>query len=327
MVTPDTGAKRMRPSLPHVPVKPLPSCHAHRQDRVSRPDRRASTCHPRRTRGTGRPATRRPTLLPRCRPPVAHQRQTRIGARFEFAPAGAVATSASCDPSGEKKKKGVVAMRGTSSPRAVIPGMVRTFQGCLTVERPPRRRRRGATEPTPRRSRRRAHTTTTVVVVHSRARFPTVCAGDVRRANALLNPPKLVDQISRGLPACLRIFRETFAHDAIEGAAARGAVPCGSRRVGLEDGRNHAAWLVTVERAPARSPSRTARRRTRKMSLRASASLPSSCSGAMYCNVPTIVPSLGERRRRDVTATLRRRRDRPRQPSPARSRAASRPPS
>ena len=50
------------------------------------------------------------------------------------------------------------------------------------------------------------------------------------------------------------------------------------------------AWLVP-ENAFFPSPSRRARAPNAKMSVRASASLPSSCSGAMYWNVPRIVPS------------------------------------
>ena len=50
------------------------------------------------------------------------------------------------------------------------------------------------------------------------------------------------------------------------------------------------AWLLP-SKAFRRSPSRREERRARRCRVRASASLPSSCSGAMYWNVPRIVPS------------------------------------
>ena len=101
------------------------------------------------------------------------------------------------------------------------------------------------------------------------------------------DPPQLVGQVVGGLPAVDGRLREAARRGdrargaerrACETAAARAR---GSRRpAGRGAAANARARRHLVQDAP-----------SAQRSARASAGLPSSCSGAMYCSVPTMVPA------------------------------------
>ena len=100
------------------------------------------------------------------------------------------------------------------------------------------------------------------------------------------------------LPAVVRVLGEAGPHDPRRAPAAPSAGwQRGRTRLLAHDRRrSRLAWLLPSNALrPVDHLVEHARRR-RRCRVRASASRPSSCSGAMYWNVPRIVPALGQRR-------------------------------
>lgn len=113
---------------------------------------------------------------------------------------------------------------------------------------------------------------------------------------ARTNPSQLPHQVARALPSILRVFRETHAHQAIKAAGASFRIVIG----GASRSRIAAIRLACVLLSKALLPVSISYSTQPKaqMSVRASASLPSSCSGAMYWKVPRIGRERCRHRRR-----------------------------
>ena len=142
---------------------------------------------------------------------------------------------------------------------------------------------------------------------HKRALVPKARRGgdEPRRANTLprtrirsatarrfllRRPPQLQQDVVDARPAFVAIFLEAGTYQPVKGWRAQGLRSGDWRRLGREDCRDQARLAL---------PGEGLRRRDQlvkdgtkaKMSVRASTSFPSSCSGDMYCSVPTMSPA------------------------------------
>src|SRR6185295_7326899 len=104
MESPATGAKRIRPSLPHVPVGLLPSV-AHTV-RIAFPVRSTRFNLPSAKNSSDRPSGDQKADVAPSVPVTGRASKADKGrSQIRVGPAGAVATRASWDPSGERARK------------------------------------------------------------------------------------------------------------------------------------------------------------------------------------------------------------------------------
>ena len=113
----------------------------------------------------------------------------------------------------------------------------------------------------------------------------------LRLSLRLGDPLQLAHDVVRVLPPFFRIFGQAGLHHSLQ----RRAAPTAAATVLVSGSAARMAatmlaWLLPSNAFLPVAISYTTAPKA-KMSVRASASLPSSCSGAMYCNVPAIVPS------------------------------------
>jgi hypothetical protein len=105
--------------------------------------------------------------------------------------------------------------------------------------------------------------------------------GKVELSASISSPLQLGAQVARRLPTCFRIFGEAPSHDPIE-RGRRERLNRGDRgRLAGDDRRDQRRLVPAFEGFPARQHL-VQDRANAKMSVRVSASRPSSCSGAMY---------------------------------------------
>ena len=155
-------------------------------------------------------------------------------------------------------------------------------------------------------------------------------SGDGRRQSglraALADPLELELHVVRGLEAVLGSFERQVAIEAVEGRRRHRRDRRDRRRAVLQDRADQARLALAVERLLPGRHLVEDRPEGEDVAPRASASPPSSCSGAMYWNVPRIVPCCvrcccGAHRRQGATAPRTCDRRAPR-PSRGRSRGA-----
>ena len=111
-----------------------------------------------------------------------------------------------------------------------------------------------------------------------------------RVSSSLADPPELTGEIARVLPALVGVLGQAGAHDTIGSRWSRG---CTVETGGGSSFRIDAIRLARLPPWNARRPVAISKRTvpSAKTSVRASAALPSSCSGAMYGTVPRTMPS------------------------------------
>ena len=136
-------------------------------------------------------------------------------------------------------------------------------------------------EPRPPRSRRRR--------ARDGARLTPVRRAEPRAAGALGNPPERVVDVRRRLPPRVRVLFEASGHDAVQQRRRERLARRQRRGRVLQNRADDAGRRLPRERPHARRHL-VDHRAERPESHRASASRPSTCSGAMYGTVPSIVP-------------------------------------
>src|SRR5262249_15528666 len=111
-----------------------------------------------------------------------------------------------------------------------------------------------------------------------------------RRGIGRTHPAQLPRDVGCALPTRLRILHQRGLNHVLQRWRSQWLERCNRIRLFLQDRRRYSHLALSFERALARGHL-VEHRSEAEMSLRASASRPSICSGDMYWNVPMIVPS------------------------------------
>ena len=211
----------------------------------------------------------------------------RARSKMRVAPAGAVATSASWDPSDERARNVLSGLRAKPEPTGG--DTENRTEGSARLPREPTRRKANATDTTV--TARNASATTAPVLVHGKVRIPADALALM--TSGVRMPCSIHLSSSTKSRAVCQRASGSFARHLFKTRWSDGGARGCSALIGAGSASKIAAitldWLFpTNARRPVTISYKTAPNANR--SLRGSASRPSSCSGAMYCSVPTMVP-------------------------------------